>query len=84
MVDEFARLGVDPCGERGEYHTAVTNSPLFSAPIEVVHGERVFRSGCHAMDILISRQAAVGGQRSSAGRQQSADVSRSRQSDAAR
>jgi uncharacterized protein (TIGR00290 family) len=84
MVDEFARLGVDPCGERGEYHTAVTNSPLFSAPIEVVHGERVFRSGCHAMDISISRQAAVDGQRSSAGRQQSADVSRGRQSDAAR
>ena len=26
------RLGVDPCGERGEYHTVVTNSPLFSAP----------------------------------------------------
>jgi uncharacterized protein (TIGR00290 family) len=84
MVDEFARLGVDPCGERGEYHTAVTNSPLFSAPIEVVHGERVFRSGCHAVDIFISRQAAVGSQRSSAGSQQSAAVSRGRQPDAAR
>ena len=33
MLDEFARLGVDPCGERGEYHTAVTNSPLFSSRI---------------------------------------------------
>ena len=35
----FAALGVDPCGERGEYHTVVTNSPLFSSPIDVVHGE---------------------------------------------
>jgi uncharacterized protein (TIGR00290 family) len=51
MVDEFARLGVDPCGERGEYHTAVTSSPLFSAPIEVLHGARVLRSGCHALDL---------------------------------
>lgn len=53
MAAEFARLGVDPCGERGEYHTAVTNSPLFSAPIEVVHGERVLRSGCHALDLQL-------------------------------
>jgi len=77
MVDEFARLGVDPCGERGEYHTAVTNSPLFSAPIEVVHGERVFRSGCHAMDVFVSQQSSVGSRQASVG-------SRGRQSDAAR
>ena len=49
MLDEFTRLGVDPCGERGEYHTAVTNSPLFSSPIDVVHGEHVLRSGCWAL-----------------------------------
>ena len=54
MVEEFARLGVDPCGERGEYHTVVTNSPLFSAPINVVQGERVLRSGCHALDLQVA------------------------------
>jgi diphthine-ammonia ligase len=53
MRDEFERLGVDPCGERGEYHTAVTNSPLFSAPIDVVLGERVLVSGCHAIDLKL-------------------------------
>ena len=53
MLPELTRLGVDPCGERGEYHTAVTNSPLFSSPIEVVHGERVLRGGCHALDITV-------------------------------
>ena len=30
MAADFVRLGVDPCGERGEYHTVVTNTPLFS------------------------------------------------------
>src|SRR4051812_43894690 len=25
LLPEFSRLGVDPCGERGEYHTVVTN-----------------------------------------------------------
>jgi uncharacterized protein (TIGR00290 family) len=53
MLEDFARLGVDPCGERGEYHTAVTNSPLFTAPIDVVHGERVLRSDCHALDLQL-------------------------------
>jgi uncharacterized protein (TIGR00290 family) len=55
MLEDFARLGVDPCGERGEYHTAVTNSPLFRAPIEVVHGERVLRSDCHALDLQLDK-----------------------------
>ena len=56
MLEELTRLGVDPCGERGEYHTAVINSPLFSSPIEVVHGARVLRSGCHALDLKVHRQ----------------------------
>ena len=56
MLDELTRLGVDPCGERGEYHTAVTNSPLFSAPIEVTHGERVFHGGCHALDLILQAE----------------------------
>ena len=53
MLDELRRLGVDPCGERGEYHTAVTNSPLFSSPLDVIYGERVLRSGCHALDLQV-------------------------------
>jgi uncharacterized protein (TIGR00290 family) len=55
MRGEFERLGVDPCGERGEYHTAVVNSPLFSSPIDVTFGERVLVSGCHALDLELSR-----------------------------
>jgi diphthine-ammonia ligase len=56
MRDELTRLGVDPCGERGEYHTAVTNSPLFSSPIDVVHGEHVLRGGCHALDLNLKSE----------------------------
>lgn len=36
---------VDPCGERGEFHSFVTHSPLFRAPIEVAVGEVVARDG---------------------------------------
>jgi len=34
---------VDPCGERGEFHTFVSGGPGFSAPIECVVGEQVLR-----------------------------------------
>ena len=35
--------GVDPCGERGEFHTFVSDGPPFSAAIPYVVGERVLR-----------------------------------------
>ena len=53
MLDAFTRLGVDPCGERGEYHTVVTNCPLFSAPVELDAGQRVAHVGCHAIDLRV-------------------------------
>jgi uncharacterized protein (TIGR00290 family) len=37
--------GVDPCGERGEFHTFVSNAPGFTAPIECAVGETVLREG---------------------------------------
>jgi uncharacterized protein (TIGR00290 family) len=51
MLEEFAQLGVDPCGERGEYHTVVTNSPLFSRPLHLAREASVQRSGCWALDL---------------------------------
>jgi uncharacterized protein (TIGR00290 family) len=37
--------GIDPCGERGEFHSFVWDGPGFSAPIPVVRGEVVERDG---------------------------------------
>jgi uncharacterized protein (TIGR00290 family) len=34
---------VDPCGERGEFHTFVSAGPIFSRPIPVTPGEIVLR-----------------------------------------
>lgn len=34
---------VDPCGERGEFHTCVLDGPIFQRPISAVPGERVRR-----------------------------------------
>lgn len=46
--------GVDPCGERGEYHTFVYAGPLFRRPLAVTPGERVSRDGRHFIDLLPS------------------------------
>jgi len=54
MIDEFARLNVDPCGEHGEYHTVVTNCPLFGAPLHLAIGEVVLKSGCWALDVTVA------------------------------
>jgi diphthine-ammonia ligase len=52
MKPIFDARGIDPCGERGEYHTAVVDSPLFSHPVVVTCGEVVRRGECLAMDLI--------------------------------
>ena len=52
MKATFADRGIDPCGERGEYHTAVVDGPAFSRPICVRPGERVRRGECVALDLI--------------------------------
>jgi diphthamide synthase (EF-2-diphthine--ammonia ligase) len=44
---------VDPCAERGEFHTCVTAGPMFSAPIAVEAGEVVERDGFVFGDLKI-------------------------------
>jgi uncharacterized protein (TIGR00290 family) len=43
---------VDPCGERGEFHTFAYDGPGFCEPIEVVGGEVVERDGFVFADLL--------------------------------
>jgi uncharacterized protein (TIGR00290 family) len=42
---------VDPCGERGEFHTFCYAGPMFSAPIPVCVGQRMVRDGFHVVDL---------------------------------
>ena len=35
LVDELEQLGIDACGENGEYHTLVLNCPLFAHRLDV-------------------------------------------------
>jgi len=43
---------VDPCGERGEFHTFVTDGPMLSRSIEVHRGDTIERDGFLYADLL--------------------------------
>lgn len=43
---------IDPCGENGEFHSAVVNGPLFNRPIPVAWGEHVIRDGFAYADLI--------------------------------
>jgi uncharacterized protein (TIGR00290 family) len=45
-------LDVDPCGEKGEFHTFVHAGPMFRGPIEIESGEVVTRDGFVYADVL--------------------------------
>ncbi len=43
---------VDPCGERGEFHTCVVDGPMLASPIPVVAGPVVERDGFVFADLI--------------------------------
>jgi uncharacterized protein (TIGR00290 family) len=53
LLPLFQQLGVDPCGERGEYHTVVTSCALFDRPLRLSPRGQVRRSDCWALDVTV-------------------------------
>ena len=45
-------VGVDPCGENGEFHTLVIDGPMFSSGLNVEIGEKVFHGDFAFADVL--------------------------------
>jgi diphthamide synthase (EF-2-diphthine--ammonia ligase) len=45
---------VDPCGERGEFHTCVYAGPMFREPIALEAGEKVERDGFAYADFAVA------------------------------
>jgi uncharacterized protein (TIGR00290 family) len=53
LLEELVARDVDPCGERGEYHTLVTSCAAFSRPLSVRAIGRATNSGCLAEDVVL-------------------------------
>jgi len=43
VAEAIAAQGADICGENGEYHTVVTDGPIFKRPVGFSFGEKVVR-----------------------------------------
>jgi uncharacterized protein (TIGR00290 family) len=48
--------GIDPCAERGEFHTCVYAGPMFSAPLPLQSGEVVARDRFVFADFLVKEE----------------------------
>jgi uncharacterized protein (TIGR00290 family) len=46
-------LNIDPCGERGEFHSCVIAGPMFSKRLDTQLGETVEREGFVFVDVLM-------------------------------
>ncbi len=53
LIKEFVAKGIDPCGENGEYHSFVSDGPLFKQQIEFKLGT-IRKTPTHAViDVII-------------------------------
>jgi uncharacterized protein (TIGR00290 family) len=50
---------IDPCGERGEFHTCAYDGPMFSRPVPIETGIIVERDGYVFTDLTISNQSPI-------------------------
>jgi uncharacterized protein (TIGR00290 family) len=50
---------VDPCGERGEFHTCAYAGPIFARPIALTQGEVVHRGAFVYADFLLAQSDSV-------------------------
>jgi uncharacterized protein (TIGR00290 family) len=50
---------VDPCGERGEFHSCVYDGPMFTRPVALDPGEIVDRDGFIYADFLPLQEAGI-------------------------
>ncbi len=52
-VGELEDVGIDASGEGGEYHTVVTDGPIFSSKIHLVSGDCVRHDGYWFLDVSV-------------------------------
>jgi len=53
FIRDLKTIGnIDPCGERGEYHTFVYDGPIFKKPVQFIIGEKVLKDKRWFLDIL--------------------------------
>ena len=52
LLSTFNDLGIDSCGENGEYHTFVIDGPLHKTPIDVDLGAKLYHQDYAFIDLI--------------------------------
>lgn len=55
LAGELEHAGIDICGENGEFHTVVTDGPLFRAPLQVKSTGIYRAGGCAGLTLALTR-----------------------------
>jgi len=53
VIAEMENAGIDASGEEGEYHTVVTNGPIFHDAVVIKPREHILRKGYCFLDISV-------------------------------
>lgn len=53
LIEEFEAMGVDACGENGEFHTVVLDGPNFMHPIDVEFGATIAIDSYRQLDLKL-------------------------------
>ncbi len=53
VARELVQMGVDACGENGEFHTVVLDAPMFRYPLKLVPGDVFERDRHWSMDFVV-------------------------------
>lgn len=59
VMREIEAAGADVCGENGEYHTFVTDGPIFSKPLPVEFAPPVVPNGYAVLPVLLKSRKPV-------------------------
>ena len=54
LIEQFISMGIDPCVERGEFHTFVTSCPRFTDEIVIASQGVHHEGGCSALDLSLA------------------------------
>lgn len=53
LMDELEALGIDSCGESGEFHTVVVDGPIFKERLPIKFGEVIVQENYHFMPVSL-------------------------------
>ncbi|MDN3449020.1 diphthine--ammonia ligase [Planococcus sp. APC 3906] len=53
LIGELEAIGIDPCGEEGEFHTVVIDGPIFVEAVPVEFGDKVINGNYHMLDVKL-------------------------------